>query len=48
MAYGCERLPSGLLRYGAPQGQHDDCAMAVMLCVYGASEYVPGGYAVTT
>lgn len=47
-AYSCERLPSGLLRYGAPQGQHDDCAMAVMLCVYGASEYVPGGYAVTT
>jgi hypothetical protein len=47
-AYSCTRLPSGLMRYGAPEGQHDDIVMAVMLALYGASEYVPGGYAVTS
>lgn len=28
MAYDQERLPSGLVRYGAPHGQHDDCFVA--------------------
>lgn len=30
-AYEAERLPSGLLRYGAPDGMHDDTVMALML-----------------
>jgi len=31
LAYDAERLPSGLLRYGAPEGMHDDCVMALAL-----------------
>lgn len=30
-AYQAERLPSGLLRYGAPCGQHDDTVMALAM-----------------
>ena len=30
-AYEAKRLPSGLLRYGAPEGMHDDCVMALAL-----------------
>lgn len=30
-AYEMERLPSGLLRYGAPEGLHDDCVMSLAL-----------------
>jgi hypothetical protein len=36
-AYDAERLPSGLLRYGAPPGQHDDCVMSLALAWWGAS-----------
>ena len=36
-AYAMERLPSGLLRYGAPEGFHDDCVMSLALAWYGAS-----------
>jgi phage FluMu gp28-like protein len=32
-AYEAERLPSGLVRYGAPAGGHDDCVMALALAV---------------
>jgi hypothetical protein len=31
LAFEAERLPSGLLRYGAPQGYHDDCVMSLAL-----------------
>ena len=31
VAYQAERLPSGLVRYAAPSGQHDDCVMALAL-----------------
>jgi hypothetical protein len=31
VAFQAERLPSGLLRYGAPGGQHDDTVMALAL-----------------
>jgi hypothetical protein len=31
VAYQAERLPSGLTRYGAPSGQHDDCVMALLI-----------------
>jgi hypothetical protein len=30
-AFELTRLPSGMLRYGAPPGQHDDCVMALAL-----------------
>jgi len=30
-AYESERLPSGLTRYSAPDGIHDDCVSALML-----------------
>lgn len=36
-AYQAERLPSGLLRYGAPEGMHDDCVIALALAYHGAS-----------
>lgn len=31
LAYEAERLPSGLLRYSAPAGMHDDCVMSLMM-----------------
>jgi hypothetical protein len=37
LAYDAERLPGGLLRYGAPSGMHDDCVMALALAWQGAS-----------
>ena len=30
-AYEMERLPSGLMRYNAPEGLHDDCVMSLAL-----------------
>jgi hypothetical protein len=30
-SYEMERLPSGMLRYSAPSGMHDDCVMALAL-----------------
>lgn len=35
-SYEMERLPSGLMRYQAPEGMHDDCVMALALAWYGA------------
>jgi len=35
-AYAMERLPSGLLRYSAPAGLHDDCVMSLALAWQGA------------
>jgi hypothetical protein len=37
LAYQAERLPSGLLRYGAPEGLHDDCVMSLALAWSGAA-----------
>src|SRR5262252_5589284 len=37
LAYECERLPSGLLRYGAPAGMHDDTVIGLALAWLGAS-----------
>ena len=34
-AYEMERLPSGTLRYSAPQGMHDDTVIALALAYYG-------------
>ena len=35
-AYEGKRLASGLMRYSAPEGTHDDLTMATMLAVWGA------------
>ncbi len=43
-AYTLERLPSGLYRYEAAQGSHDDCVIAVALAWYGVKH---GGGAVS-
>lgn len=44
-AYEMERLPSGLARYGAPPGQHDDAVMSLALALHAADggrvEYGP-------
>jgi hypothetical protein len=40
-AYEMERLPSGMLRYSAPEGMHDDTVMALAMAWYGASNMGP-------
>lgn len=44
-AYEAQRLPSGLLRYSAPAGLHDDCVISLALAWHAAStegvEYGP-------
>jgi hypothetical protein len=35
-AFEMERLPSGMLRYAAPEGMHDDCVIATALAAWGA------------
>jgi hypothetical protein len=37
LAYQAERLPSGTLRYSAPEGMHDDTVMALALAWHGAA-----------
>ena len=37
-AFEAARLPSGMLRYGAPAGMHDDCVMALALAWQGQVE----------
>jgi hypothetical protein len=34
-AYAATRLPSGTVRYGAPEGMHDDHAMSAALAWHG-------------
>jgi hypothetical protein len=36
-AYEMERLPSGLIRYTAPDGLHDDCVIGLALAWHGAA-----------
>jgi hypothetical protein len=38
LAYDAEKLPSGLTRYSAPEGQHDDCVIALALAWEGARQ----------
>lgn len=40
-AYEMERLPSGIFRYNAPDGGHDDMVIALALSLYGAVN-IPG------
>ncbi len=35
MAFDQERMPSGAIRYGAPQGQHDDMVMSLAIAWHG-------------
>jgi phage terminase large subunit-like protein len=37
-AYEQERLPGGMMRYGAPAGMHDDTVMALALAWHGATQ----------
>lgn len=48
-AYEMERLPSGMLRYSAPAGMHDDCVMSLAIAWQGIMEIrdEPGGGVVT-
>jgi hypothetical protein len=32
--YGFKQLPSGIVQYGAPEGYHDDCVIALALATY--------------
>lgn len=41
-SYEMERLPSGLMRYSAPEGMHDDTVMALAMSWYGAMDSRPG------
>lgn len=41
MAYESERMPSGIMRYSAPDGQHDDTVIAVALAWHAASRPKP-------
>jgi hypothetical protein len=36
MAYQAERLPSGLMRYSAPDGMHDDIVMSLAIAWHAA------------
>lgn len=40
-SYEMDRSPSGLMRYGAPSGMHDDTVMALAMAWYGAVSYEP-------
>lgn len=42
-AYEMERLPSGMLRYNAPEGMHDDTVIALALAWQGVSVQPPSG-----
>ena len=37
-AYSFELLPSGVIRYGAPAGMHDDCVTSLMLTAWALSK----------
>lgn len=51
MAFDQERMPSGAIRYGAPQGQHDDMVMSLAIAWHGlmyaqtTPDYSKGGLA---
>lgn len=46
-SFAAKKLPSGMMRYEAPSGQHDDCVMALAIAwsaidPYGAQEHLVG------
>lgn len=40
-SYEATRLPSGMLRYGAPEGMHDDCVMALAMAWQAMAKAAP-------
>ena len=44
MSFDSDVLPSGLIRYGAPDGQHDDTVMALAIAWHNATNYAPAFY----
>lgn len=42
-AFEMQRLPSGMFRYSAPEGMHDDCVMSLALAWHGLSKSVVQG-----
>lgn len=45
-AFSAERLPSGMTRYAAPEGMHDDCVIALALAWEAATSFAPARPAV--
>lgn len=45
-AFDAEILPSGRIRFRAPEGEHDDCVMALALARYGAARYADIGISI--
>ena len=45
IAYASERLPSGVFRYGAPRGMHDDTVIALALAWTGVERELPANVA---
>jgi hypothetical protein len=41
LAFDAERLPSGMLRYAAPNGGHDDCVMSLAMAWQAAAHPTP-------
>lgn len=41
-----QMLPSGVVRYAAPQGYHDDCVIGLALANWGVCQEVGGGFAI--
>ncbi|MCC6197733.1 MAG: hypothetical protein IT518_25060 [Burkholderiales bacterium] len=41
LAFDQERLPSGAIRYRAPEGQHDDCVMSLAIAWHGLTWGAP-------
>lgn len=42
-SYEMERLPSGAMRYSAPEGMHDDCVMSLAMAWHGLQVPAPQG-----
>lgn len=42
-AFEAKRLPSGLIRYQAPEGLHDDCVISLALAWQGVAGYMANG-----
>jgi len=38
--YTAEQLPSGNIRYGAPEGYHDDCVTSLALASWGLAKFI--------
>ncbi len=40
LAFEAEKLPSGMIRYAAPEGKHDDCCVALALSWLAAAQHL--------